>query len=107
MLSPLLFNFVSEILDTAIGKNKIIKAVKIRKEEQNHLFTGSYIESYFYFTSFFKRFYFLIHERHRERGRAQQRHRQREKQAPRWEPDVGLNPRTLESRSGPKAALNL
>ena len=32
-----------------------------------------------------------------------QRHRQRKKQAPRGKPDGGLNPRTLESRSEPKA----
>ena len=35
--------------------------------------------------------------------RERQRHRQREKQAPRWEPDVGLDPGTPESCPGPKA----
>ena len=46
---------------------------------------------------FFKTLF--THERHRER----QRHTQKEKQAPRGEPDVGLDPRTLRSRSEPKA----
>ena len=32
-----------------------------------------------------------------------QRHRQREKQDPCWEPDAGLNPRTLGSQPKPKA----
>ena len=35
--------------------------------------------------------------------RERQRHRRREKQAPRWEPDVELNPGVPGSRSGPKA----
>ena len=35
--------------------------------------------------------------------RERQRHRRREKQAPRQEPDAGLDPRTPESRPGPKA----
>ena len=48
---------------------------------------------------FFLRFYVFIHERHREKGRQ----RQRENQAPCREPDVGLNPGTLGSRSEPKA----
>ena len=49
--------------------------------------------------SFFKKdfIYLFIHERQRER------HRQRKKQAPCREPDVGLDPRTPGSRSGPKA----
>ena len=38
-----------------------------------------------------------------ERERERQRHMQREKQAPHREPDVGLDPKTLESRPGPKA----
>ena len=42
---------------------------------------------------FLKMFYLFIHERHTERGR----HRQREKQAPCKKPDVGLDPRALES----------
>ena len=54
--------------------------------------------------NFFKRFYLFIHERHRERER--QRDRQREKQAPYREPDVGLDPRSPESHSGPKVVLN-
>ena len=48
---------------------------------------------------FFKRFYLLIHERHRER----QRPRQKEKQAPCGEPDVGLDPRTPGSHPELKA----
>ena len=36
-----------------------------------------------------------------------QRHRQREKQAPCREPDVGLDPRALESCPGPKAGTKL
>ena len=44
---------------------------------------------YLWVSFFFK--ILFIHERHREKGR----HRQMEKQAPRREPDVGLNPRTL------------
>ena len=36
----------------------------------------------------------------------EQRHRQREKQAPCGQPDAGLDPGTLGSRPGPKAALN-
>ena len=39
----------------------------------------------------------------RERERERQRHRQREKQAPCREPDVGLDPGTPGSCSGPKA----
>ena len=41
-----------------------------------------------------------------ERERERQRHRQREKQAPCQEPDVGLDPRSPGSGTGPKAALN-
>ena len=57
---------------------------------------------------FFKDFIYLF-MRHthtntvRERERERQRHRQREKQAPCREPDVGLDPRTSGSHSGPKA----
>ena len=36
-----------------------------------------------------------------DRERERQRHRRREKQAPRWEPDVGLDPR--DSRIAPWA----
>ena len=46
-------------------------------------------------------------EREREREGERQRHRQREKQAPCREPDVGLNPRSPESRPGPKAGTKL
>ena len=42
-------------------------------------------------------------ERERERERERQRHRQREKQVPCWEPDIGLDSRTLGSRPEPKA----
>ena len=45
-----------------------------------------------------------MRDTHRERKR--QRHRQREKQASCREPDVGLNPGSLGSRPGLKAALN-
>ena len=45
-------------------------------------------------------------ERERKRERERQRHRQREKQAPRREPDVGLNPGSSGSDSGPKVVLN-
>ena len=38
-----------------------------------------------------------------ERAKERQKHRQREKQAPCREPDVGLDPGTPVSRSGPKA----
>ena len=48
---------------------------------------------------FFLRFYLFIHEWHRER--------QREKQAPRGEPDVELDPRTLQPRPEPKADAQL
>ena len=37
---------------------------------------------------------------------AETQHRQREKQAPRREPDVGLDPGSPGSCSGPKAARN-
>ena len=54
--------------------------------------------------------YLLMRDIHRERERVRerewQRHRQREKQAPCTEPDAGLEPRTLGSWPGPKAALN-
>ena len=49
---------------------------------------------------FFKDFIYLFM---RDTERERQRHRQREKQAPHKEPDVGLDPRTLGSRPGPKA----
>ena len=39
----------------------------------------------------------------RETGRERQRHSQREKQAPCGDPDSGLDPKTPESRPGPKA----
>ena len=55
-----------------------------------------------FFLFFFLKKILFIHERPRER----QRHRQREKQAPCREPDAGLDPRTPESRPGPKAVLN-
>ena len=45
------------------------------------------------------RFYLFTHERHRKR----QRHKHGKKQAPCREPDVRLNPRTLESGPDPKA----
>ena len=44
-----------------------------------------------------------MREREREREREKERHRRKEKQAPCQEPDVGLDPRTPGSRSGPKA----
>ena len=50
----------------------------------------------------FLRFYLFIHDRKRE----SQRHRQREKQAPRREPDMALDPRSLGSHPGLKVALN-
>ena len=49
---------------------------------------------------FFK--HLFIHERHGGWG---QRHRQREKQAPCREPDVGPDPRSPGSCSGPKAGV--
>ena len=42
-------------------------------------------------------------ERERERERQRHRQREREKQAPCREPDVGLDPRTLESLPEPMA----
>ena len=39
----------------------------------------------------------------RDTERERQRHRQREKQAPSREPNVGLHPKTPESRPEPKA----
>ena len=39
----------------------------------------------------------------RDTERERQRHRWREKQGPLWEPNVGLEPRTLESQLEPKA----
>ena len=52
---------------------------------------------------FFLRFNLFIHERYRERERKKQKPRQREKEAPCREPDVGLDPGTPGSCSGPKA----
>ena len=52
----------------------------------------------FPFDDFFLKILF-IYERHRER----QRHREREKQALCGEPDVGLDPRILESHPEIKA----
>ena len=51
---------------------------------------------FFVVVVFFKDFIYLfmiVTQRETER----QRHRQREKQAPCWEPNVGLDPRTLGS----------
>ena len=42
-----------------------------------------------------------------QRDRERQRHREREKQAPCRESDEGLDPRSLGSHPGLKAALNL
>ena len=53
---------------------------------------------------YFLRFYLFVHERHRERER--QIHKQREKQAPCRESNMGLDPRSLGSGPGLKAALN-
>ena len=53
---------------------------------------------------FFFNFFVFNHERQRERER--QRNRQRLKQAPCREPDVGLDPKSLGSCPGPKAAPN-
>ena len=53
----------------------------------------------FIYLFIFKDFIYLLIETERER----QRHRQREKQAPRGEPDVGLDPRTLGPSPQPKA----
>ena len=44
-----------------------------------------------------------MREREREREGERQRHRQREKQAPCRKPNVGLDPRTLGSRTEPTA----
>ena len=57
----------------------------------------------FLFLFYFLRFCLFIHERQRER----QRHRQREKQAPCGEPDAGLDPLTLGSRTEAKADTQL
>ena len=46
-----------------------------------------YLPLFIYFYSF-KRFYLLIHERHRE----SQKHKQREKQPSLWRADAGLDP---------------
>ena len=51
-----------------------------------------------HFSFFFKDFIYLF-----VRDRERQRHRQREKQAPRGQPDVGLDPRTLGPCPDPKA----
>ena len=51
--------------------------------------------------TFFKKDFIYLFGRDTERER--QRHRQREKQAPCGDPEVGLNPRTPESRPEPKA----
>ena len=60
---------------------------------------------YTYHTFFFTDFiYFFVTDT--ERDRARQRHRQREKQAPCREPEVGLDPGSLESGPGLKAVLN-
>ena len=48
--------------------------------------------------------YLFMRDTHTQRKR--QRHRQREKQAPCREPDVGLDPRSPESRPVLKVALN-
>ena len=53
-----------------------------------------------------KDFVYLFMRIHREERERRQRHSQREKQAPCREPDVGLNPGSLGSGPGLKAALN-
>ena len=58
---------------------------------------------FFIFYLFFLKILF-IYERQRERER--QRHRQREKQAPCREPDVGLDPGTLDYTLGRRQVLN-
>ena len=47
-----------------------------------------------------------MRDRERERQREAETQAQREKQAPCREPDMGLDPGSLGSRPGPKAALN-
>ena len=65
------------------------------------MFTINYLLRYSFL--FFKIFVYLL-MRDTER---RQRHRQREKQAPRREPDMGLDPRTLGSCLEPKADIQL
>ena len=59
---------------------------------------------YMFVSSFFKkRFYLLIHERHRDR----QRHRQREKQAPCKKLDAGLDLGPWDHAQSQRQTLNL
>ena len=66
---------------------------------------SSFLLPFSFLSFFFFKIYLFIYdrERERERERERQRHRRREKQAPCREPDVGLDPGTPGSRSGPKA----
>ena len=74
-------------MDNELGqlKEKKTYGPELRKFLQVAVFTN-------FFLKILKRFYLLIHERHRERERERQRHRQKEKQAPCEDPDVGLDP---------------
>ena len=65
-------------------------------------YSSSWSNTHFIFL-FFKDFIYLFMT---AEGGAAQRHRQREKQAPCREPDVGLDPGSPGSHSGPKTALN-
>ena len=64
-------------------------------------------KSFTFFVLLFKDFiYLFMRDTKRERERERQRHRQQEKQASHREPEMGLDPGSLGSRPGPKAALN-
>ena len=60
------------------------------------------MDFFIHFLKYFFKFLF-IYDRERERERERQRHRQREKQTPPGKPNVGLDPKTLGSRTEPKA----
>ena len=59
------------------------------------------IEETFYFFLFIFFKIVFIYSLETQRKRERQRHRQREKQVPCGDPDVGLDPRTLESQPNP------
>ena len=88
---------VIDVPDSKLLRRRCIKLRVYSIQADEEMF------NFFFKCQGFKKDFLYLFMRERERERERQRLRQREKQAPCREPDVGLNPRTLGSRSELKA----